>query len=116
MLRCRDNLNLTPPPPSLKEKLKVLLYLMDLCSFLSQCLKTCFKNANENNDHALGNQLFMQFSLDQTTQPLCKGSPADQEIAVLKHLRIVYTQDIIDLVLRLKTASIDNETGKIFCS
>ena len=88
---------------------------MDLCHFPPQCLETCFSITPGKSTRALGNQLFMQFPQDQTDVPLCKGSREEQELFVLKHLGIVYTEIIIDFATR-KVASNDNDRDRIFCS
>ena len=42
----------------------------------------------------------MEFSQDKTNMPRCASNREDQELAVLKYLRVVYTDIILDLVKR----------------
>ena len=58
----------------------------------------------------------MEFSLDENSVHHCASSREDQEIAVLKHLRIVYTEMILDLVIRKAALNGVREKDKMFCS
>ena len=42
----------------------------------------------------------MEFSQDKTKVPPCVSNREDQELAVLKYLRVVYTDIILDLAIR----------------
>ena len=88
---------------------------MDLFPSPSQCLRFCFNIKTGNNKLTLGNQLFMEFSQNEITVPDCANNREDQELAVLKHLRIAYTEIIVDLVTR-KAVLNDDDKDKIFCS
>ena len=61
----------------------------------------------------------MQFPLNQANVPTCSSNLDEQKIAVLKHLRIVYNEIILDLAIRktvLTEVRGSRDKDKIFCS